>query len=218
MGTFQNVRWQLAQALEWRWWRAYLKRKPVADYLEEKERYWHRVLEEMDWTVAPGVSVADVGCGPAGVYIALHDRQRVTAIDPLLDRYEGLNVFSRSAYPAVRFLPLMLEDAVDLGPFRQLYCFNAINHVRDWAAGLDALTAMAEPGTELLLTSDVHRHAWLLPIFRALPGDALHPQQHGAGAYRNALLDRGWRIDGERVLRRERIFQYHAWKCTMEKG
>ena len=150
--------------------------------------------------------------------IALHGRQRVTAIDPLLDRYEGLTVFSRSAYPGVTFLPIMLESAAKAGPFRQLYCFNAINHVRDWAAGLDALTAMAEPGTELLLSSDVHRHAWLLPLFRALPGDALHPQQHGATDYRRALQDRGWRIDRERVLRRETIFHYYAWKCTLVRG
>ena len=99
-------------------------------------------------------------------------------------------------------------------PFDIIYCFNAINHVADWEASLDALTRLAQPGTRLVLTSDVHRHAWLLPIFRALPGDALHPQQHLAHHYRDALTRRGWRMEREVELRKERIFSYRAWVCT----
>ena len=210
----QNLRWRVAQSLEWRWWRRYLRGKSVADYLADKERYWHRILRELDWDIRPGARVADLGCGPAGIFIALHRRQRVTALDPLLERYDDLAVFDRSAYPTVDFLCRRLESVHDLSPFDQLYCFNAINHVADWEAGLDRLTELSRPGTELLISSDVHRHAWLLPVFRALPGDALHPQQHRAEDYRRALRARGWRIDLERVLRREAIFNYHAWKCT----
>ena len=210
----RKIRWRLAQSLEWRWWRLYLRRKPAAAYLADKKRYWHRVLTELDWQVRPGARVADLGCGPAGVFIALHRRQQVTALDPLLERYEDLPVFDRSDYPDVEFLCHPLETIADLPPFDQLYCFNAINHVADWDAGLDRLTALARPGTELLISSDVHRHAWLLPVFRALPGDALHPQQHRAEDYRKALRERGWRIELEKVLRRETIFAYHAWKCT----
>ncbi|MGB3801073.1 MAG: methyltransferase domain-containing protein [Lewinella sp.] len=215
MGVVQHMRWRLAQFLEWRWWRSYLRRQSPAAYLTSKKRYWEKVLREIGWEAIPGARVADVGCGPAGVFIALHDIQRVTALDPLLHRYDELPIFSRTAYPQVRFIAQMLETQVDSGPFRQLYCFNAINHVKNWSAGLDALTAMAETGTELLLSSDAHRHRWLLPVFRALPGDALHPQQHMAEDYRIALRKRGWRIDREAILRTERIFEYRIWKCTL---
>ena len=214
MDVLQKVRWRVAQSLEWRWWRRYLRGKSASAYLADKEKYWHRVLAELEWQVRPGARVADLGCGPAGVFIALHRRQRVTALDPLLERYEELPVFARSGYPDVEFLCQSLELTRGLPPFDQLYCFNAINHVGDWEAGLDRLTDLSRPGTELLISSDVHRHAWLLPVFRVLPGDALHPQQHRAEDYRQALQARGWRIELEKVLRREAIFAYYAWKCT----
>lgn len=165
----------------------------------------------------PGRRVLDAGCGPAGVFCYLHEKEQVTAIDPLLDHYEAdLAVFQRSAYPNVTFRRTRLEDYRSAAPFTAIYCFNAINHVADWDAALDALTAAATTGTRLLLTSDVHRHRWLLPVFRALPGDALHPQQHAAAAYRTALTDRGWRIEREEVLRTEAIFAYVAWVATFE--
>jgi hypothetical protein len=79
---------------------------------------------------------------------------------------------------------------------------------------MDNLTAMAAPGAKMLLSSDVHRHKWLLPLFRALPGDVLHPQQHAAADYREALEQRGWRIDQEVVLRETTIFNYVVWVAT----
>ena len=206
-------RWRLAQFLELRWWKRYLRGRSAADYLAGKRTYWDRVFQELRWRVEPGVSALDAGCGPAGVFISVGDRQRVTALDPLLGQYETLEVFSASRYPHVNFLCLPLEDAADLPAFDVIYCFNAINHVSDWARSLDALTALARPGTRMILTSDVHRHRWLLSVFRALPGDALHPQQHPAEDYRLALSRRGWQVEQERELRKEWIFSYRAWVC-----
>jgi 2-polyprenyl-6-hydroxyphenyl methylase/3-demethylubiquinone-9 3-methyltransferase len=209
----RSTRWRLAQYLEHRWWRRYLRDKPPETYLRQKNRYWKRVLEELELPVREGERVLDAGCGPAGIFIHLRDRQRVTALDPLLDEYEKLPVFKRSGYPEVRFIQNSLETVPTLEPFDTIYCFNAINHVADWDASLDALTALARPGSRLVITSDVHRHAWLLPVFRGLPGDLLHPQQHTASDYTRALTLRGWRIDRERVLRTEAIFEYRAWVC-----
>ena len=214
VGRMQRLRWKLAQSLEWRWWNRYLAKQSPDAYLAKKRDYWVRTLAELDWRTEKGARVLDAGCGPAGIFLLLHDRQQVTALDPLLDRYRRLSVFRPARYPEVRFLQRPMEELADLGSFRQIYCFNAINHVRDWAEALDALSGAAVPGTELILSSDVHRHAWLLPVFRLLPGDVLHPQQHGAEAYRRALRARGWRIDRERLLRREAIFDYRAWVCT----
>ena len=210
----RRLRWKLAQGLEWRWWNRYLAGKSPEDYLLNKRAYWKRTLAELEWEVAEGATALDAGCGPAGIYLLLHATQTITAIDPLLDHYRRLAVFRPETYPEVRFLRRTMEELEPLSSFRQIYCFNAINHVRDWERALDALAAVASPGTEMILTSDVHRHAWLLPVFRLLPGDVLHPQQHGPDAYRRALTARGWRIDRERLLRREAIFEYRAWVCT----
>lgn len=211
-----SLRWRVAQFLERRWWRRYLARKSPEIYLADKRAYWRRMLAEVGWAVVPGRRVLDAGCGPAGVFIYLAETEALTALDPLLEDYEAdLAIFQRQDYPAVRFLAEPLETYRVGEPYAAIYCCNAINHVGDWEAALDALTASARSGTQLLLTSDVHRHGWLLPIFRALPGDVLHPQQHGAEAYRAALEERGWRIEREVRLRRTMIFDYVAWVATL---
>ncbi|MBC6993457.1 class I SAM-dependent methyltransferase [Neolewinella lacunae] len=212
MQKTSSLRWRVAQYLERRWWRRYLRAKPPEQYLAEKSAYWQRTLDELGWTVIPHRKVLDAGCGPAGIFITLHGTERVTALDPLLLRYEtDLSIFARSRYPETDFAVQTLEQPIPGGPFEAIYCFNAINHVANWALALDQLTAVAHTGTRLLLTSDVHRHPWLEPIFRLLPGDLLHPQQHGPAAYRAALQSRGWRVEKEQVLRREAIFDYTAW-------
>ena len=102
--------------------------------------------------------------------------------------------------------------------FKWIYCLNAINHVRDWEYALDKLTTWANADTRLLLTSDVHRRHYMWRLFRWLPGDLLHPQQHLPLHYRAALQQRGWEVEQEVELRRERIFSYRAWVCRRRSG
>jgi 2-polyprenyl-6-hydroxyphenyl methylase/3-demethylubiquinone-9 3-methyltransferase len=207
-----SFRWRVAQFLELHWWRRYLRGKDPVNYLNDKRAYWQRVLNEVGLEPKPGVNSLDAGCGPAGIFILLHEVENVTALDPLLDHYhKNLGIFSHQDYPAVNFITGSLETtSLDNVPFDTIYCFNAINHVADWERSFDRLTKWAAPGTLLVISSDVHRRPWLLPIFRALPGDALHPQQHAVDAYRNALAERGWRVTGEYRLRREWIFDYYC--------
>lgn len=206
----------MAQYLERRWWQRYLRNKSPEQYLEDKRAYWSRVLQQLDHEVKAGESALDAGCGPAGVFIHLQEQATVTAIDPLLEYYANdLAIFNKEDYPTVNFITAPLETADLSGEvFDTIYCFNAINHVADWNLALDQLTKMAKPGTRLLLSSDVHRHRLLQTIFRALPGDMLHPQQHLVEAYRKALTQRGWRIEKEKLLRQEAIFNYTAWSAV----
>ena len=115
-------------------------------------------MRRLGWEIVPGRKVLDAGCGPAGVFISLYEQEKVTAIDPLLEQYEqDLAIFARQDYPQVQFRVGTLEALTkDLGQFSAIYCFNAISHVADWGLCLDNLTALATPGTRLLLTSDVH--------------------------------------------------------------
>ena len=76
-----NFRWKIAQAAEMRWWKTYLKKKPVADYLQNKKAYWHRVLKLADVHIKDSDLVLDAGCGPAGIFIILNNNT-VDAIGP----------------------------------------------------------------------------------------------------------------------------------------
>lgn len=209
-----NIRWRLAQAAERRWWKQYLANKSINTYLQQKKHYWHQVLYAFTIEVPPGVKVLDAGCGPAGIFLAL-DQQQVTAVDPLLTAYDKFVHFDRSAYPWVDFQQSALEQWTIGEPFAWAFCLNAINHVADLELALHRLTLSVRPGGQLLLTVDVHRSSWLKAIFRAIPGDVLHPHQHGQEDYLHRLRLLGWDIQQVKTLKTGKIFDYigiHAAK------
>lgn len=205
-----GLRWKFAQFLEIRWWRRYLRRKDPASYLQWKKNYWLNFLQTAGIEAPAGSKVLDAGCGPAGIFIALN-QCKVDAVDPLLSSYERqLSHFRRDDYPQVSFKEAMLEDFTGAAASYDLvFCLNAINHVSDLNACLHRLTAMTKPDGLLVIAVDVHRYAGLKWLFRALPGDALHPQQHDAGEYRHLLETRHFQVLRSVVLKRELIFDYY---------
>ena len=207
MEKARSLRWRIAQWLEIRWWRQYLHSKDKADYYEKKSKYWYRVLNTLDFPVPNEQQVLEVGCGPAGIFTILNTC-KVLALDPLITKYEThLPHFKPEDYPWVTFENVAIEQA-KLSAYPLVFCFNAINHIADWERGLDQLTALTLPGGTLILGIDVHNHSWLKHIFRWLPGDALHPQQHDRNDYRRALQKRGWIVEKEQVLKKGLIFDY----------
>ena len=190
--------------------------KESGAYLRKKKAYWHRVLQEFAVELPVGIQVLDAGCGPAGIFIAL-DRQRVTAIDPLLADYAALDHFDPSWYPWVQFQACPLEMYAAGEAYSWAFCLNAINHVADLDKALHHLTQAVGEGGELLLTVDVHRSPWLKAIFRAVPGDILHPHQHGRDDYLQRLCKMGWSIRQIKNLKTGKIFNYigiHAVKTN----
>lgn len=206
-----NARWRLAQSLEIRWWQLYLARRNTADYLRKKRRYWRRVLKEAGISPAPEERVLDAGCGPAGIFLIL-DKQEVTAVDPLLETYESkLPHFSRQAYPKVHFRNIPLENLETDSPYDIVFCLNAINHVANLPLAFDRLIGALRPGGTLLVSVDVHRHRFLKYLFRLLPGDLLHPHQHGRVDYREMIEKRGCQILNTRLLKPGLIFDYYLF-------
>ena len=214
MQKSHSLRWRLAQWLEIRWWKRYLNPQDKKTYYRNKAQYWHRVLQELEFQVPTQQQILEIGCGPAGIFIILEGNQ-LRALDPLLNAYQAkLTHFSKEDYPWVQFENQALETAS--GPARPLvFCFNAINHIADWELGLDQLWRLTAEGGQLVLSSDVHRHHWLKHIFRWLPGDALHPQQHSREDYLSALRKKGWKIKKECILKKGLIFEY--WFVLLEK-
>lgn len=206
--TNPSLRWKIAQAAEWRWWKRYLKGKSVEEYHDWKTNYWRTFHADYLGDLPQGERLLDIGCGPAGIFTILSGNE-VVAVDPLLARYEAeLPHFAKANHPNVQFVNATLEDYTTDQTYDRIYCLNAINHVADWQAGLERLYSLLSAGGTLYLSTDVHRHRWLQPVFKALPGDVLHPHQHNLEEYLTALAQIGFAVERTDLVKRESIFDY----------
>ena len=205
--------------MERRWWRRYLGRRDVDEYLAWKRAYWQRFLRETghaqvleeDWQY--GARVLDAGCGPAGVFSVLA-KASVTAVDPLLDAYDELPHFERTRYPNVHWRDVPLERFEETGGYDYVFCLNVLNHVRDLGAVLRVLAKALRPSGTLVLSVDAHRHAWLKPVFKLLPGDVLHPHQLDLGEYVAACEAAGLRLERQQLYDTPALFDY--WVLTLK--
>lgn len=204
-----QLRWQIAQFFEMRWWRRYLSGKEKEAYLDWKKAYWKALLDRLGLHMHASASVLDAGCGPAGIFTVLASH-KVDALDPLLDVYEQQLIhFRRSDYPDVHFICLPLEQFTPEKPYDYVFCLNAINHVADLRLCLDRLLACTRKGGNLLISIDTHNYRLLKRLFRLIPGDILHPHQYDLSEYQTMLTSRGFRIDQTVLLKKEWIFSYY---------
>ena len=204
---YLNLRWRVAQWLEIRWWRQYLKRKPPAPYLQQKAAYWRRMAAEAGIAVPTGAQVLDAGCGPAGIFMIL-EHAAVTAVDPLLEQYRHLPHFEASNYPSVAFRQMALEDLQERSRYDVIFCLNVINHVADLPRALHKLALALKVNGTCWVSVDAHHFSALQPIFAALPGDALHPHQHTRPQYEGLLREAGFCIQRRRLLKPGGLFDY----------
>ena len=204
------IRWKIAQAAELKWWQNYLKNKDSKTYIEWKKSYWKDFLKKCNLYLPDNSVCLDAGCGPAGIFIIL-ENMKVFAVDPLIDKYEMLEVFDKNLYPYVNFINSPIEHFNIEKQYDFIFCLNAINHVADLEKSISNLSALLKSGGTLVLSTDVHRHRLLKPIFRLLPGDILHPQQHSLKDYRKMLLDRKLEIADEILIKKTAIFNYYAF-------
>jgi 2-polyprenyl-6-hydroxyphenyl methylase/3-demethylubiquinone-9 3-methyltransferase len=203
-----SIKWKLAQYLEIRWWQRYLRNKPVEEYLTWKRNYWHGFLEKIYLEIPDSASVLDAGCGPAGIFTIL-EKQQVTAIDPLLDRYaREIPHFDKNQYPRVQFHTAGLEDWPSNQQFDYIFCINAINHVNDIKAAARNLRQLLKPGGKLILSIDTHNYSFLKWIFKLIPGDALHPHQMDLEEYVSLLNEVGFEVQERICLEKGVVFGY----------
>jgi 2-polyprenyl-6-hydroxyphenyl methylase/3-demethylubiquinone-9 3-methyltransferase len=212
--TKTRKRWLIAQFAEIRWWRRYLSRQDPHEYRMRKTRFWHNFLAEAHIQVPPDHTVLDVGCGPAGIFMALTEHKAV-AVDPLLDAYQkNLSAFFNPAlYPHTTFVQGRLEE-LNLGTFDYVFCLNAINHVDDLQHAMAQLALAMHPNSQLILTVDAHNRRWMQKIFKAVPGDILHPHQYHLDDYIAFLKHHGLELTAPaQRLKHELIFSYYLLKA-----
>jgi SAM-dependent methyltransferase len=205
-------KWRLAQKLEIRWWKKYLTGKDKVSYYQWKRNYWRSMLGELSLLLPElkNFCIADVGCGPAGIFTILEENQ-VDAIDPLLDSYKDkIEIFSPEDFSWTRFVNQGLENWNPDKKYDVIFCLNAINHVEDIYIAYRNLYAALKPGGVLVISTDAHRWNILKWIFNLLPGDMLHPQQFNLDDYRLMLNRVHFTIQGEVCLHKGIIFSHYV--------
>ena len=205
----QSIRWHIAQWFELRWWQNYLGQKNKQEYLAWKKNYWLNVLQQVGDVVniKPADTIADLGCGPAGMFIALPNK--FTAVDPLLNEYkEKLAFFDTADYPNTTFIASPLEE-YSATPHNIVSCMNCINHVHDIEKAFDVVVQSMKPTGTLLLSIDTHNYSLFKHLFRAVPGDILHPHQYNLAEYEAFLKQRGLEIVKRVELKHEFIFNHY---------
>ncbi|MDO8998053.1 bifunctional 2-polyprenyl-6-hydroxyphenol methylase/3-demethylubiquinol 3-O-methyltransferase UbiG [Sediminibacterium sp.] len=205
-----NLKWVVAQKLEYLWWIRYLKKKNPTEYLIKKIGYWKKMLGAIEDVVViqPGAAVLDAGCGPAGIFIALNNN-KVEAIDPLLDKYQNLPVFKPAHFGWTHFRNIPIEALDDKEKYDIIFCLNAINHVNDINICCKNLVDSLKPNGFLVMSTDAHRHPLLKKIFQLLPGDMLHPIQLDINEYADFLEKNQMKLVKKILYKRESIFDYY---------
>jgi len=227
-----SARWRIAQWFELRWWKNYLRGKNKEEYLAWKKSYWKEILVKISEVlktseISTSKNIYDLGCGPAGVFIAL-PQNKVTAVDPLIDAYENQTpFFSKSDYPNVTFVKSTIEDfgeqtcqvletwQVLPEKYDIVFCMNCINHVHDIEKVFEKLKEVCAGNGTLVLSIDAHNFSFFKHLFRLVPGDILHPHQYDLQEYKTFLEKQGFKILKTELLKKEFLFGHYllvAWK------
>lgn len=206
-----NLRWNIAQALEIRWWNWYLSGKQPASYLQWKQQYWTGFFRSFNIPLAPSGQLLEVGCGPAGAFLVL-PKENLTVLDPLLPVYRRKHPEIAEAHlKDVQLIALPLEQWQPEQCYDHIFCFNVINHTAQLERCLKHLVDALQPGGRLYLSVDCHRFRLLKGLFRAVPGDVLHPQQNAANDYIRLTEAAGLRLQSSELIKREPIFDYQLF-------
>jgi len=211
-----KLRWKIAQAAEIRWWQGYLNKKDKTEYLTWKKDYWKTFLQDCALDVPEGTTCLDAGCGPAGIFTIL-EQQQVDAVDPLLDSYaQKLAHFKTTDYPTVNFIAQPLEQFKPKTSYDYVFCLNAINHVSNLDECWEQLFAATKKGGLLVVSIDAHNHGFFKHLFRAIPGDILHPHQYDLEEYKDMLTQRGGTIIN--TIHKDKAFFFDYYVLVVQKN
>ena len=175
-------------------------------YLAWKKSYWSDFIQTNQCKI--GDHCLDLGCGPAGIFTVLTNKQ-VTAVDPLLDEYQqSLAHFDRQMYPSTMFIKSKMECLNVDCDYDTIFCLNALNHVDNLEDAIMSMANVMHGKTQAYVSIDVHRAKYLQQVFKWIPADALHPHQLTSDQYKALFLDAGLVVKSTNLIKRGRIFDY----------
>ena len=213
MYRVRHRRWKIAQFAERWWWKSYLSKKDPAEYRQWKQTYWLNVLQKIGCKKEDFQGrIADIGCGPNGMFQLFEKSHKITLIDPLLDDYILFDTFNEPSKS--QLFSMQIEDFESKIDHEFVFCFNAINHMRDMPRALQKMMNILSENGMLILSCDVHNWSLFYEIFRIIPGDVLHPHQIIKKEMTRLLTRHGLTIKECRLLNKKLIFSEYVWVCT----
>ncbi len=208
-----DLRWKIAQAAEIRWWQQYLSLKDPKEYLSWKKSYWCEFLQQCDLPPLPDhATCLDAGCSVAGIFTIL-DKQRVVAIDPLLNEYQThcANHFQTAWYPHTEFRQQILEHLEDNHCYDVVFCLNVINHVNNLKDSIYRLWRAVREGGTMVVSVDAHNYKLFKYLFRIAHGDILHPHQYDLDDYKTMFTQIcETPIVSCKLIKKEFFFNYYV--------
>jgi SAM-dependent methyltransferase len=144
--------WERVQKIE----RAYHEQKDPARVLDVNLRYWTRILDVLppgSIAIGPTTRVLDVGCGGAGMLLALNGGVR-TGVDPLMPFY--LAKFPFLAEQPIRWLEGTAEQFGADEQFDLIFSLNMLDHTIDPRASAGNIERLLAPGGKLVFVLNVH--------------------------------------------------------------
>jgi 2-polyprenyl-6-hydroxyphenyl methylase/3-demethylubiquinone-9 3-methyltransferase len=207
----RRLKWEIAQWFELRWWKNYLRNKNKDEYSTWKKNYWNNILDVISEKVRIDntLTICDLGCGPAGVFIALINN-KIVAVDPLINEYEKHTpFFEKRDYPNCTFTESTIEEFETEEKFDVVFCMNAINHVHDIEKGFEQLKNLCSENGKIVVSIDAHNFSFFKHLFRLVPGDVLHPHQFDLDEYKEFLKTEGLKILQTTLLKHEFFFDHY---------
>lgn len=216
---FRQIKWQIAQFFEIRWWNNYLKGKDAEEYLSWKKGYWKKVLDlakenlpndlksKLSGVDSEQNIIWDAGCGPAGIFI-MFDKAKVFATDPLLDSYKKEKLLFRNDAQNIEFITAPLEKTHLPIKSDILFCMNALNHVENIDRATQQFISNLKENSLVICTLDCHRFNLLKHIFRLIPGDLLHPHQYSLKDYIELFQKYGLKPIANVQIKKGNIFNH----------
>jgi 2-polyprenyl-6-hydroxyphenyl methylase/3-demethylubiquinone-9 3-methyltransferase len=165
------------------------------------------ILIENDIPSEKPLKILDAGCGPAGIFMILHEHC-VDAIDPLLERYLQLPHFNIKNYRHVHFFCGRLEEFRKEACYDVIYCINALNHVDDIHTSLRNMFFSLKDNGICFVAVDVHNNMLLKKLFQYMPLDILHVHQFAADDYVAIFKRANWQVVKVVRLQKKIIFNY----------
>jgi SAM-dependent methyltransferase len=153
--------WERIQKIE----RSYHEQKDPAVIRNFSMQYWRRLLGVLPpelLSIEADTRVLDVGCGGAGILLAVEQGER-TGVDPLMGYY--LEKFPFLAEQPVRWLEGTAERLEAEESFEVVFSINALDHVYDPAVAASQMQALLAHGGRLVLVVNVHLTRWSRSYF-----------------------------------------------------
>ena len=217
MYRVEHRRWKIAQFAERWWWKIYISKKDPSQYRQWKQAYWLNVLQKIGYQKDDFYGrIADIGCGPNGIFQLFEKSHQISLIDPLLDAYMLYDTFNKPSKS--QLFSMQIEDFGGKIDHDFVFCFNAINHMLDMQKALQKMVKILSKNGTLILSCDVHNWYLLHQIFRFIPGDVLHPHQITKKEMDSLLTHHGLTIKQCRQLNKKPIFSEYVWVCTKSEA